>query len=144
MHKIKVSSLVQYSNCQMYKLINNIYLYPKIFSWCQDAKIISKKENEIIGSLTIKIGSFTNIITTSNVLIENHRINMKLLSGPFKYFQAFWLFEKIDIYSCYITFFSEFIFINKFIDFSINKKFKKNIHDMINAFSQYAKLMYDK
>ena len=93
MSSFRQSALVPFSSAQMYSLVNDIELYPEFLPWCSRAKVIESSESQVNAELTVTKGPFTYNFSTTNALVSNKSIDLKLLKGPFKFFRGHWVFN---------------------------------------------------
>jgi len=77
MANISRSALVMYSCEQMYKLVDDIELYPQFIPNCADSKRIQINENTVEGSLLISSVGISKWFTTQNELTANKEIKMQ-------------------------------------------------------------------
>ena len=68
---INRSALVEYSDQQMFDLVNDIAHYPKFMQGCTSAKVLSQSDTELVGELRLsKVGispvSYTHLTLPTN------------------------------------------------------------------------------
>jgi ribosome-associated toxin RatA of RatAB toxin-antitoxin module len=90
------SALMPYPAQTMYEVVNNVAEYPEFLPWCAGAKILSQSETSMDASLLIKKAGVNHWFSTSNLLVRNKKIEMKLLDGPFKRLEGSWEFVEFD------------------------------------------------
>ena len=98
---VKRSARVPFSARQMFDLVNDIEAYPEFLGWCESSRVESATAIEITASIQVGVAGLRQTFRTRNRLTapaENAagRIDMALVSGPFKYLDGFWLFEHSD------------------------------------------------
>lgn len=143
MANISRSALVMYSCEQMYKLVDDIDLYPQFIPNCADAKRIKISEHSVEGSLLISSVGISKWFTTKNELLVNKQISMQLVNGPFKYLTGVWKFIELDPYACKVELELEFEFSSKMIEIAFGGIFNNVVSNMVSAFTQRAKQIYD-
>ena len=89
MTTIKKSALVPYTAGQMYDLVNDIESYPAFLPWCSDASVTVHAEDSLTASLTMATGKIKQSFTTENTMEPGRRINVHLVSGPFRHLQRY-------------------------------------------------------
>lgn len=142
MPTINQSALVPYSTEQMYQLVNHYEAYPQFLSGCVGANTLSLGENELKAELVIQKLGISQRFTTHNTMIENEKITMNLVEGPFRYLTGEWRFQPFDEQSCQIALRLDFEFSSPMIGLVFGKIFNELTLKMINAFKQRAKEVY--
>ncbi len=92
MYSVNKQAVVPYSKEQMYRLVNDVHLYPEFLDWIKSTHIIKKESTFMEASMEIGIGPFSKSFTTHNYLSENSCIELNLIDGPFKSFKGCWKF----------------------------------------------------
>ena len=141
---IKHSHIVDYTQAQMYDLVNSIEDYPEFLPWCKESSILSQDEDEIQARLTIAGGGFHKSFTTCNRLQKDKMIEIRLVNGPFKHLEGFWRFDTVDNGQSKISLDMEFEFAGKFLDFAFGPIFHQVSSTLVDAFSQRAIEIYGK
>jgi ribosome-associated toxin RatA of RatAB toxin-antitoxin module len=142
MAQVNRSALVTYSAAQMYDLVNNVAAYPEFLPGCVGSKVIELKNNVMTASVEVAKAGVKKTFTTTNTLITNQRIEMKLLDGPFKKLQGGWQFVALDEQACKISLVLDFEFSNKLAEMAFGKVFKDLVNNMVKAFTERAKVVY--
>ena len=101
--KITRSALVTYSALDMYKLVEDVPVYPQFLSWCTSTLVHEKGDDFQKASLTVLVAGIRQSFTTINTLVSGQRIEMKLLEGPFKNLQGEWRFIQLGDEGCKIS-----------------------------------------
>ena len=128
----------------MYDLVNDIEAYPCFLPWCADSKILSHKEHKLTASLTLVAGKIRQTFTTENTMQLGRRIDVKLVSGPFKHLSGYWQFDAVDDNTCQVSLLMEFEFKNKLLKLALDKVFGHIINSLIEAYTQRAYKIYAK
>lgn len=142
MPQIERTSLVSYSCKQMFDLVNDIPAYPEFVPGCSGARILAQQGDRIDAELQIRKAGIEQSFATRNQLHEPHRIDLQLLSGPFKRLQGGWHFEALDDNACKIIFRLEFEFSSRMLQFAFGKVFNEVNRRMVEAFAKRAKVVY--
>ncbi|GHB63044.1 ubiquinone-binding protein [Psychrosphaera saromensis] len=132
-----------YSCEQMYKLVDDIELYPQFIPNCADSKRVQINENTVEGSLLISSVGISKWFTTQNELTANKEIKMQLLNGPFKHLTGVWKFTELDQFACKVELDLEFEFSSKMIELAFGGIFNNLVANMVSAFTQRAKKVYE-
>ena len=147
MPKQKEKQRVPYSKEQMFDLVSNINEYKLFLPWCNDSKIVSKKEFEdheiIIADLEIGYDQFIYTYRSEVKLSKDKStINVKNLDGPFKYLANEWKFVEIEKNISEVQFKIDFELNLSFLDILMKKFFNLAFQRMVSAFIERAKEVY--
>ena len=142
MAKISRNALVMYSSKSIFDLVNDIESYPQFLPNCSKATLIESQGNEIVGSVEIKKGPVCKSFTTRNTLIDNSKVVMELVNGPFKYLRGAWTFTPLDEHACKVELSLEYEFSSRLIEVAFGSLFKEVANNMVLAFTQRAKVVY--
>ena len=86
---------VPYSAEKMFDLVNDVARYPQFLHWCTDAAVDSQQGNVVEATLHIGILGFRREFRTRNTLARPQRIQIELVSGPFRRLRGEWRFADI-------------------------------------------------
>ncbi|WHL25152.1 MAG: type II toxin-antitoxin system RatA family toxin [Candidatus Blochmannia vicinus] len=140
MHHVKYFTSVPYSVEQMFHLVNDINSYTQFIPGCNVSKILEKKDNELIAEMNLVTNGMIKSLVTHNFFIKNKSIIILLVRGPFKSFYGYWKFVPItsDISRIEYVSYYEFksIFIEKFFNHILKKKYKSIIKSFISRANQ--------
>lgn len=142
MPKVNRSALVMYSVKDMYKLINDVLAYPQFLPDCSDSKIISESESSMTAALKVSKGGLNKWFTTENVLIENEKIELTLVDGPFSQLTGSWELTALSEEACKISLNLDYEFSNKMFDIAFGRVFNHIANNMVQAFTLRAKEVY--
>lgn len=142
MPQIERTSLVPYSCQQMFDLVNDIPAYPEFVPGCSGARILDQAEQRIDAELQISKAGIQQRFATRNQLHEPHRIDLQLLSGPFKSLQGAWHFEALDDSSCKVILRLDFEFSSRMLQFAFGKVFDEVNRRMVDSFAKRARVVY--
>ena len=85
-------------------LVDRIEDYPLFLPWCGGSKVIERNDEITKASILIKYSGVNQSFTTQNTKKYPHRIDLKLIDGPFKVLNGFWIFTPINEDACSIEF----------------------------------------
>ena len=108
MPTIRRSALVEHAASRMFDLVNDVPAYPRRFDWCRGAEVIEADEQRLVARLDLGLGSLSTWFTTENTLDRPHRIDMKLVAGPFRKLHGQWEFHALDESACKVSLTLEF------------------------------------
>ncbi len=139
---IEKSAVVPFSSEQMYALVNDVEAYPDYLPWCSAAKVLERDEDRLRASISLAVGKIRQSFTTENTMQPGRRIELRLLSGPFKHLNGHWQFEAAGERSCRISLQMHFEFESRLLKLALNKIFNRIMHSLIAAFTQRAEQLY--
>ena len=140
--RIDRSALVMFSAQQMYNLVNDIDSYPQFMQGCQQARVISRSEDEVVGELTLGKAGLKYSFTTCNALVPGESMSMNLVEGPFKSFSAAWRFVPLGENACKVMLEMEFDFTGGMVGFALEKLFNHSANNLVDSLVNRAQLVY--
>jgi ribosome-associated toxin RatA of RatAB toxin-antitoxin module len=141
MSYFRQSAFVPFSSEQMYFLVNHIELYPEFLPWCSQATVIENTASQMDAELTISKGPFTYNFSTTNLLVPNKSISLKLLKGPFKYFRGHWTFND-DSLGCVVKLSIDYEASTPFLRMALSVASGAIVDSLIQAFVSRAHEKY--
>ncbi|MFZ4834199.1 type II toxin-antitoxin system RatA family toxin [Rouxiella sp. Mn2063] len=142
MPQISRSALVPYSVEQMYKLVNDVDAYPQFLPGCTGSRVLDQDEGSMVAAVDVSKAGISKTFTTRNTLVNNQRIDMQLVDGPFRKLMGGWKFIALSPEACKVELNLDFEFTNKLIELAFGKIFKELAGSMVQAFSSRAKEVY--
>ena len=142
MTRIDRSALVMHSAQQMYELVNDIEHYPKFMQGCQQARVISRTEEEVVGELTLGAAGLSHTFTTRNTLVPGVEMQMHLVEGPFRQFGASWHFKALSPEACKVSLQMEFEFAGGLMGYALEKLFNHSANNLVEALVNRAAEVY--
>ena len=129
----------------IFTLINQVDKYSDFLPWCSNSKVISDKNNVMVGKISVSKNFVNWTFTTENHYIKNKKIYLTLIDGPFKNLNGEWSFLKIDNNNTQVSFILEYEFSNKIIELSIKPVFTSIMSSILDSFiSEAFKVKYEK
>ena len=89
------SARVPYTAAQMFDLVNDIESYPQFLHWCTGAHVDSRQGSMIEATIDIGVVGFHRAFRTRNTLTRPERIQIELVSGPFRRLRGEWRFQDL-------------------------------------------------
>ncbi|KOO03973.1 SRPBCC family protein [Vibrio nereis] len=143
MKQVSRSALVSFSAEQMYNLVNDVASYPDFLPGCSGSRILESSTGAMVASVDVSKAGISKTFTTSNELSPGESIVMSLVDGPFKMLKGGWFFTALDEQACKVELKLEFEFSSKMIEMAFGKVFNELTSNMVNAFTQRAKQVYE-
>ena len=126
----------------MYELINDIESYPSFVPGCTAARVVSRKEGEVVATLQIKRGPLKAEFTTRNLLEPSRRVLMQLVSGPFRHLDGLWEFEDLGDGECELSVTLTFEVIASPLSMVFSMVFEELVRAQVSAFVDRADVVY--
>lgn len=142
MIEIRRSALVKYSPAQMFGLVNEVEAYPQRFPWCAGAQVLERGENMLVARLDLKFAGFRQSFTTRNTVDPPHRLEMKLVDGPFRSLDGVWQFIALGDAGCKIDFRLDFDYAGKLGGTALKLGFQGLAGRMVEDFCREAERAY--
>ena len=98
--RVKRSALLPYAAEAVFDIVNDVSRYPEVLPWCSGAEVVEVNTDEVIASLSMRLRGLNETFTTRNILTPHERIDLELVSGPFKAFSGHWLFTRLGDAGC--------------------------------------------
>jgi len=123
----------------MFALINDIERYPEFVPWCAAARVDSRKETEVVASLTIRRGPLRVEFTTRNLLEPDKRVLMQFVSGPFRVLEGLWTLTPLGELGCRVELEMRFEFANRIAGTLFESLFEDTAGQLVDAFIKRAR-----
>ena len=138
MREVKRSALVNRDPAQVFALINDIESYPQFVPWCTHARVLSRTPREIVATLGVRQGALQGEFTTRNSLEPAQRVNMHLVSGPFRTLEGEWLLRPLP-QGCEVCLTVRFAFKSRLTGLMFEPLFARTLESLVDAFVQRAR-----
>jgi ribosome-associated toxin RatA of RatAB toxin-antitoxin module len=138
MIQIDRSALVGYSARDMYELAEDIESYPQFLPWCDGAEYASREAGRTVATLHINFHGFKSQFTTENMHLPGKRIDMKLVSGPFRSLQGSWFFIELGKDASKIEFNLRYEFKSRLLEAAVGRVFRGIVETFVEAFVRRA------
>jgi len=142
MPTVNRSALVMYSAEQMFNLINDVLAYPQFLPDCSDSKILEQTSHSMKASLKVSKAGINKWFTTENTLVENKKIVLNLIDGPFNKLVGSWNLIELSEGACKVTLDLDYEFSNKMFDLAFGRVFTSIANNMVQSFTSRAKEVY--
>lgn len=142
MPSINKNALVPYSAEQMYLLVNDVASYQTFLPGCRQSTVLEASDTTMHARLVLAKAGIEQVLMTRNTLIPNQSIQMSLSEGPFKSLSGGWTFTPLSDEACRIELSLDFTFSSRLVDMAFGKVFRNLTNNMVKAFSDRAKEVY--
>jgi len=139
---VSKSAVVPYTAEQMYNLVNDIESYPEFLPWCTHAVIHEQDDNRLTASVSLATGKLKQTFTTENRMQAGERIDVNLVSGPFRYLKGYWTFQNTAGNLCRIELKMDFEFKNRLLKLALGAVFNQFMNSLVGSFVNRAQKVY--
>ena len=138
MSSVGRSALVSHSAQQMFALVSEIESYPEFLPWCDRASIAERRQGRTVATLRINFRGLKEEFTTENLDRPNERIDMRLVSGPFRRLEGAWTFTAISEKGCKVELNLRYEFANVLLRKLAGAVFDEIANSLVDAFARQA------
>ena len=137
MKEIRRSAIVEHSAAEMYALVDDVDAYPQFLPWCTDVKV-EQVDGKRRATLTAALHGLRQSFTTVNENRPGEAIDLHLVEGPFRHFDAGWRFTPLGEQACQIDFSLRYEFSSRALDTLLGPLFSHIADTMVDAFTRRA------
>ncbi|TCZ65332.1 type II toxin-antitoxin system RatA family toxin [Roseicella aquatilis] len=137
--------LLRYTPEQLFDMVADVRRYPEFLPWCVGARVISRKEEELVADLTIGFKMFRETFRSHVLLERPDHVHVKYLNGPFRYLNNHWRFHPRQHGTetwTEVDFFVDFEFRSRLLQAVIGTVFNEAVRLMVRAFERRAMQLY--
>ena len=143
MRRIARSAIVECTPRQVYDLVEDIESYPQFLPWCVATQVRERTPGRTVA--TIVVGTpVPQAFTTENTNAPGESIDMRLLEGPFRQFEAHWKFAPLGESATRIEFAIAYEFADPIAAMALEPLFQHIAGTMVDAFTRRAERLYAK
>lgn len=142
MAKINKSVLLEFSDRQMFDLVDRIEDYPAFMPWCARTELKFRNDQLTVGTLFIDFKAVKSHFTTSNRKSSPNTMEIALVDGPFRRLEGSWHFSPLDEQACKVIFSLEYEFSSRLFERLIGPVFSHVTGSFVDAFVQRARQVY--
>lgn len=135
------SALLPTPVARVYEVVRDVARYPEFLPWCRAAVVHQQSPEELIAELRIEATGMHASFTTRNVMLPHERIELHLVSGPFRSFEGAWHFKRLgDDEGCRVSLDLNFEFsgARALLGGAVSGIFVRAADHMVDAFCQRA------
>ncbi len=143
MHCFEETRILPVSAKTMYDLVMDIEAYPAFVPWVCEAKILEVKAHELSAELTMDLAGTKHRFQTVDSFKPHQLVEIRLLTGPFKFLESMWTFEDVDNHHCKVHFSIEFEFKSTILDIVASPLFGAACKTMVKTFENRAVSLSD-
>ncbi|MGN6701807.1 MAG: type II toxin-antitoxin system RatA family toxin [Burkholderiaceae bacterium] len=136
------SVLLGYSAEQMFVLVDRVEDYPEFLPWCGGVQVLERSEDRLVATIAINYHGVRQSFTTENRNQRPTSMQMHLVEGPFRHFDATWTFKPLRENACKIEFDMRYEFSSKILDRLIGPVFGMIANSFVDSFCRRADEVY--
>ena len=143
--EVKRSALVPYPAPALFEIVNDVRRYPEFLPWCQQAEVVDESAEGLTATLSLRGRGISESFTTRNTWIEDERINLELVSGPFQSLSGYRQFTGLADQGCRVDLHLTFQFggVAAVLGGPFNRVFSRAADQLVNAFCSRAAALLD-
>lgn len=136
------SALVGHSAQAMFALVADVESYPQFLPWCDRAVVSLREPGRTVATLHINFHGLKQEFTTENLDQRDARIDMKLVSGPFRRLEGSWLFTGLGEKGCKVELSLRYEFSSAILEKAVGPVFRDIADGFVGAFVRRAAQKY--
>jgi ribosome-associated toxin RatA of RatAB toxin-antitoxin module len=142
MSTVSRSAIVNHSARDMFALVSEVESYPSFLPWCDRASVAERAPGRTVATLRINFRGLKKEFTTENRDRPDERIDMKLVSGPFRSLEGGWRFTPLSAWACKVELELSYEFASGLLDRLAGKIFDEIASSLVDAFVRRADQLY--
>ncbi len=140
--RVERTALVPFTAQQMFDLVADVARYPQFLPWCRSAQVDFADAQHQQATLEIAKGPLKKSFTTRNRLAAPERIEIALVSGPFRSLDGAWTFEDLDGNGARVRLEMNFEMAGALLGRTLSPVFAEIANTLVEAFCQRARTLY--
>src|SRR5882762_9295812 len=136
------SALVGHSAQKMYALVADVESYPQFLPWCDQASVSVRAPGRTVATVHVNFHGLMKEFTTENFNRPDVRIDMKLVSGPFRHLEGSWVFTALSEKACKVELTLRYQFANTMLEKIAGPAFHEITDTFVDAFVRRAEEIF--
>ncbi|HEY0269028.1 MAG TPA: type II toxin-antitoxin system RatA family toxin [Methyloradius sp.] len=142
MAHVEKTVLVNFSDAQMYALVDTVEKYPEFLPWCGGIDLIQRDEATTTATIHIDYHGIKQKFTTQNFKTYPSKMEITLKDGPFRHLEGNWRFIALSETACKIEFKLTYEFSSLLLEKLISPVFSHIANTFVDAFVVRAEKVY--
>lgn len=138
MYQVERSALVMHPAEHLSELVNDVDRYQEFLPWCGGARVLSRDDRGYTASVDIAFKGLKRSFTTRNTMVDDQRMEMVLVDGPFSDLSGTWTFKAISPEASRISLSLSFGFSNRVVEAAVGPVFRLIADSMVESFCRRA------
>jgi len=136
--RIDRTVLVEFTCARMFALVDEVESYPAFLPWCSAATVEHRDERVTRATVHIDYRMVKVSFATENAKLRNERIDMRLLSGPFRRLNGAWRFTPLGDRACKVQLELHYEFASRLLEKVVGPVFDHIANSLVDAFVRRA------
>ena len=136
------SALVGHGAQAMFALVADVESYPQFLPWCDRAIVSLREPGRTVATLRINFHGLKQEFTTENLDRPGARIDIRLVSGPFRSLEGSWSFAGLGENGCKVELSLRYEFSSAILERAIGPVFRGIADGLVQAFVRRAAQKY--
>jgi ribosome-associated toxin RatA of RatAB toxin-antitoxin module len=142
MPTIHRSCRVPHTAAEMFDLVNDIEAYPEFLHWVRAARIDERGDDYMKATMDIGISGIHKSFTTLNTFERPQRLDIELVSGPFRHLDGLWEFDDVGDGECEVSVALTFEVLASPLSMVFSMVFEELVRAQVSAFVHRADTIY--
>lgn len=145
MKSIHKSVLLWHSAHEMFALVTDVSSYPQFLPWCDQAAVLEEVSSGMTARVGMAMSGLRQSFTTRNTHVEDRKVVMQLVDGPFSRLDGTWEFTPLGDGSqraCKVDFHLNYGFSSSALATVVGPVFDKIAGSLMDAFVKRADQVY--
>ncbi len=145
MKSVHKTVLIWHSAHEMFALVTDVSGYPQFLPWCSSGEVLERTSDGMVASIGMSYSGIKKSFTTRNTHVEDRRIHLELVDGPFSHLDGTWDFTPVGDGSqraCRIDFTLNYGFASNTLAALVGPVFDKIAGSLVDAFVKRADQVY--
>ena len=138
MAEVTRSVLVAHSAAQMYGLIERVEDYSAFLPWCSSTNVELRTASITRAEINISLHGVKTSFTTENTKTPPERMQLRLVSGPFRALDGEWRLHDLGGDGCRIDFRLQYQFASRLLERVVGPVFERIAASLVDAFVRRA------
>jgi ribosome-associated toxin RatA of RatAB toxin-antitoxin module len=139
MKRIVRSAIVEHGAAAMYALVADVQAYPQFLPWCREVRVAPGRD---AATLAVGLKGLRYELTTATAFRPHEAIDLTLVEGPFRRFEAHWRFVALGGRAARIEYAMEYEFAGALVSRALGPLFESIANTMVDAFKRRADALY--
>jgi ribosome-associated toxin RatA of RatAB toxin-antitoxin module len=132
------SVLAPYSPNEMFALVDDVESYPQFLPWCEATNVVLREPGRTVATIRANFHGLRQEFTTENANRPGERIDIALVSGPFRTLRGHWAFAALGEGGCRVGFRLEYEFASRILEKAAGPVFRGIADNLVDAFVRRA------
>src|SRR5690606_28718298 len=142
MPTIHRSCRVPHTAAQMFDLVNDIEAYPEFLHWVRAARVDERGDDYMKATMDVGISGIHKSFTTLNTFERPRRLNIELVSGPFRHLDGLWEFEEVGDDESEVSVTLTLVVVASPLSMVFSMVFEELVRAQVSAFVHWAEAVY--